>query len=270
MLMPEIFIGTNGMLYDDLYQISIKLADFGTVAFDTAPNYKMERVVGKIVKNCTSSGMLKRDNFFVQTKLDCIDQINNNVEKAFYTSLEETGLEYLDSYLMHWPYPDTFVKDWKVMEKLNKQGLVRYIGVCNFRERHWRKLLSSNPEIMPHINQIEIHPLRTCDALIDFSKKHDISIQAYSPLCKMIPSIAENNLLINLSKKYHVSIPEIVLAWHISRGVSPITKSSKLNRLIKNITSALSLSIETEDINSISSLNRDYKFFVESWGCPGF
>lgn len=267
---PKILVGTNSMSQEALMHSVKAQLKFGLAAFDTAPNYKSEGKLGKIIQDAVEKQNARREDFFIQTKLDCIDQINNNVEGAFYKSLKETGLEYLDSYLMHWPYPDTFVDDWKILEKLYKHGLVRNIGVCNFRERHWKKLLDSNIEILPHINQIEIHPLRTCDELLSFCKDRNISVQAYSPICKMLPPISENKILQSLSEKYGKSIPEIILAWHIHRGVAPITKSSKPSRLTQNINSALTLSLSTDDLNSITALNENYKFFVESWGCPGF
>jgi len=267
---PSILIGTNGMRIEALRDSFCKLSDKYRIGFDTAPNYHSEETIGKIISYQVSSGQHTRENFFVQTKLDVIDQIKGTVEDAFYKSLKLLNVDYVDAYLMHWPNPTTFTEDWKILEKLKKQGLIHHIGVCNFRERHWKKLLDSNIEIIPEINQIEIHPLRICESIIDFCNKQGIVTQAYSPICKMLPPISQNPTLIEISQRYNVSIPELILAWHVSRGVAPITKSSRLERLLSNIQSALTLKIDNSDIVEINRLDQDYKFFVESWGCPGF
>ena len=268
--LPKILIGTNALDYATLSNTISVLKGETIIALDTSPNYQTERTIGSILSELRKEKEFNREEFFIQTKLEFIDQCKGQVEKAFYKSLSLLGVEYIDSYLMHWPNPDTFVDDWKILEKIYKQGLVRNIGVCNFRLRHWRKLFDSNIEILPHINQIEIHPLRTCDKLLDFCNTYGINTQAYSPICKMIAPIRDNIILNQLANKYHISIPELILAWHVSRGVSPITKSSTPVRVKNNIESALSISHELKDISAISSLDIDYKYFLESWGCPGF
>lgn len=267
--LPQVMMGTNGMDFDTLLSICKAAVDNACNAFDTAPNYVSEQYLGDVIKRLGSEYGINRDQLFIQTKLDWKDQMNKCVEGAFYNSLNRLGLEYIDSYLMHWPYPDTFVSDWKILEKLYKSGVVKSIGTCNFLQRHWDKLLASNIEILPHINQIELHPLRTCDDLLAFCKKHNILTQAYTPICKMLSPIKDNKVLNDLSEKYQTSIPKLILAWHVSRGVVPISKSTKPGRVKDNL-SCVELNISSEDLTLITSLNEDYKFMVESWGCPGF
>lgn len=267
--LPQVMMGTNGMDFDTLLSICKAAVDNACNAFDTAPNYVSEQYLGDVIKRLGSEYGINRDQLFIQTKLDWKDQMNKCVEGAFYNSLNRLGLEYIDSYLMHWPYPDTFVSDWKILEKLYKSGVVKSIGTCNFLQRHWDKLLASNIEILPHINQIELHPLRTCDDLLAFCKKHNILTQAYTPICKMLPPIKDNKVLNDLSEKYQTSVPKLILAWHVSRGVVPITKSTKPRRVKDNL-SCVELNISSKDLTLITSLNEDYKFMVESWGCPGF
>lgn len=267
--LPSIMLGTNGMEYSTLHDVCIAAYNEGCYAFDTAPNYKSGQFLGKVIKSLNNEFGIKREQLFIQTKLDWKDQMNGKVEEAVLKSLNILGLEYIDSYLMHWPYPKTFVQDWKLLEKFHHDGLVRYIGTCNYRERHWKMLLDSDIEIIPHINQIEIHPLRTCNTLLEFCKKNSIVTQAYTPICKMLPPIAENATLLSLSEKYKCSIPQLVLAWHIHRGIIPINKTTKPTRIKENF-SCTEIHIDIDDIDKITSLNEDYKFMVESWGCPGF
>lgn len=266
---PVVMVGTNGMDYLILKSVVTAAISRGFFAFDTAPNYISEIYLGRVIKELMLEYGYVREDFFVQTKLDWKDQINNNVEGAFKLSLERLGLEYVDSYLMHWPYPDYYIKNWRQMEEFYISGEAKSIGVCNFRERHWSCFFSSDIKVIPHISQIEIHPLRTCTTLLEFCKSKGIVTQAYSPICKMIPQIRDNELLNQLSLKYTCSIPQLILKWHMQRGCVPISKSTNPLRLISNL-DCFSLEISEEDMNYINTLNQDYKFMIESWGCPGF
>ena len=269
--MPQVMVGTNGLSYETLCgDIDALIQATDTLALDMAPGYKTEDKIGKAVKRSMHEHGTQRSHFFLQTKLDLENRNAEDVERSFMESLNRIGVEYIDSYLMHWPYPATFTKAWKEMIKLKKSGRVRHIGVCNFRMRHWKQLIDSDPEELPEINQIEMHPLNTCDEMLCYCTSMGVKLQAYTPLCKMLPPISKNKQLEEMSDKYGCSISELVLAWHVTRGVAPITKSSKPDRLKKNILSSLSLKISSEDMKAITSLNQNYKFFLESWGCPGY
>ena len=269
--MPQVMVGTNGLSYETLCgDIDALVPETELVAIDCAPSYGTEERIGKAVRRNMEKYGTARSKFFLQTKLDAVDQLAGRVEEAFARSLERMQVDYLDSYVMHWPNPTTFVKDWVTMISLKKSGRVRHIGVCNFRMRHWKQLIDSDPEELPEINQIEIHPLNTCDEMLAYCTSMGVKLQAYTSLCKMLPPISKNKQLEDMSDKYGCSISELVLAWHVTRGVAPITKSSKPERLKKNILSSLSLKISSEDMKTITSLNQNYRFFLESTGCPGF
>lgn len=269
--MPQVIVGTNALSYEILCaDVDAMTPVTAVLALDCAPSYHTEDRIGKAVRRNMDAYGTPRSKFFLQTKLDVVDQLAGRVERAFERSLSRMQVDYLDSYLMHWPNPATFVKDWATMVSLKKSGRVRHIGVCNFRLRHWKQLLDSDPEELPEINQIEIHPLNTCDEMLDYCNSLGVKLQAYTSLCKMLPPISKNKQLEDLSVKYGCGISELVLAWHVTRGVAPITKSSKPERLKKNVLSAVTLRITDEDMDKITSLNQNYRFFLESTGCPGF
>lgn len=266
---PKIIVGTNGIDYETLKTICLAAMQTGQIAFDTAPNYVSEKHLGKVIHELINDYGFKREDFFIQSKLDWNAQKDGKVLSAVQQSLRTLGIEYLDSYLMHWPYHETFINDWKTMEKIYNDGLVRTIGVCNFRERHWLKLIDSNPSIIPHMSQIEIHPFRNCSSLLEYCTSLGVLSQAYTPLLKMKPKLRENKILLQLAAKHGTSVPHIVLKWHIDRGVIPVTKSTKPHRVEEN-TKCLDIHLSPEDTTLINSLDEDYKFMLESWGCPGF
>lgn len=266
---PKIIVGTNGIDYETLKSVCLSAMRTGQTVFDTAPNYISEKYLGKVIHELINEYGYKREDFFIQTKLDWNAQRDCRVFDALQTSLKTLGVEYVDSYLMHWPYPESYTEDWKTMEKFYNDGLARVIGVCNFRERHWKKLMDSSLSIIPHVSQIEIHPFRNCASLLEYCSSLGITSQAYTPLLKMQPKLRDNKTLVNIATKYGTTVPHLVLKWHIDRGVAPVTKSTKPQRVTDNI-KCLDIHLSPDDTMLIDSLDEDYKFMLESWGCPGF
>ena len=268
-LMPFFFVGTNLPDKETLEKVVRHALSIGCRAFDTSLNYVSSAWLGEVLKNTLSEYGLSREDLFLQSKLDWNWMISNKVEESLQRNLESLGVEYLDAWIMHWPQPETYIESYKTMEVIYKQGKVRSIGVSNFLMRHWETLCSSGITITPQINQIELHPLRTCDELVSFCEEKGIATQSYSPLCKMIPAIKDNQLLCKLAKKYNCSLAQLIIAWHKGRKLVPINKSSKPKRLEENM-KGMFIELSNEDAMAISSLNQNYKLIIESFACPGF
>lgn len=266
---PIFMLGTNIQNKHLLKEVVYAALNEGCRAFDTSPNYQSGAWLGEILQCAMSDLGLKREELFIQTKLDWKDMISNRVEKAFSEMLKTMRLTYVDAYVMHWPQPDTFVESYHTMEMLYHGGATRAIGVSNFLIRHWLKLFDSNITVIPQVNQIELHPLRTCDELLEFCKIKGIVTESYSPICKMVPELKNNKLLLELSHTYDCSVPQLILAWHICKGLIPINKTTKPLRIRENMT-CMEINLSAEDIARIDALDRGYKLIVESFGCPGF
>jgi len=266
---PSTVLGTNYMDYPRLKEVVKAAFQSGCFALDTSPNYASEKLLGRILKELEEELGIKREQYFIQTKLDWNAQIEGRVVESFENSLNVLGLGYIDSYLLHWPYPDFFVKDWKTLENLYESGATKSIGVCNFRFRHWEELFKSDIRILPHINQIEIHPYRVCEELIKFCENYSIVTQAYSPTCSMIEPIVNDDILNQLANKYNVSLVQLILKWHNQRGIIPVSRSTNPLRVVQNF-DIENFRISHSDMCLINSLDRDYKYIVESYGCPGF
>jgi methylglyoxal/glyoxal reductase len=267
--LPPFVLGTNYMEYPVLKQAVKASLKAGCFAFDTAPNYVSEKILGRILRELQDELGISRETYFVQTKLDWNSEISGKVLDSFDHSLKILELEYIDSYLIHWPYPDFYVKDWLILEQLYDSGRVRSIGVCNFHRRHWDILLNSDIRILPHINQIELHPLRICKDLVEYCGSLGIITQAYSPTCSMIKPIIEDEILNQLASKYNVSLVSLILRWHYQRGIIPVSRSTNPDRILANFNIGGFL-ISDSDVDLINGLDMDYKFIVESFGCPGF
>lgn len=266
---PFVIFGTSGLSSISIENIIDRLNEFNLIAIDTAPNYvSAEIAIGNKIHQLINAGA-KRENIFIQTKIDWQDIIKDGIPTAINNSLKRLKVDYIDSLLLHWPFPSIFVKAYKQMEKIYKDGIAKQIGVCNFKLRHFEMLLNGNISVKPMINQIEIHPFNICSDIVKWCNEQEIQIQAYTPLLKMLPKVSENPTLCTLAKKYGVSIPQIIYAWNSYRNIVPVTKTSNSKR-IDDILKAFDLNIADEDIEQISALNEDYKFMLESWGCPGY
>lgn len=251
--LPFLGLGTYPMNGFTLLKTVVFATKLGYRSFDAAAAYGNERYVGYGIKLT----LRDRKFFFITTKLSNTQQRNGNVRASLYKSLKLLKTNYVDLYLMHWPNPDTYLDSWKQMEKLYEEGLVRAIGVCNFHEHHLEKLLSIS-KVVPAVNQIELHPLLTQKPLIEFCKKYDIRVQAYSPLAKMHEKLVSNQKLSRLSKKYNKSIPQIILRWNYQNGIIGIPKTKNMKRLKENI-SIFDFDLSYEEIKEIDNLNEGFR-----------
>lgn len=226
----------------------------GYRSIDTAAAYKNEEGVGKALKKSE----LPREDLFITTKVQNGDQGYESTLKAFDVSMKKLGLDYLDLYLIHWPVKDKYIDTWKAMTKLYKEGLIRAIGVSNFQIHHLENLMSKN-EILPALNQIELHPMLSQKKLRDFCANNKIQIEAWSPIMK---GNLDNPVLLELSSKYTKSPAQIVLRWDIQHGIVTIPKSVHENRIIEN-SNIFDFELSDDDMQKIDSLNIDKRLGLD-------
>ena len=225
---------------------------------DTASMYENEVGVGQGIRE---SGV-PRDEVLVATKFWMDDLGFENTLKAFDKSLKLLGLEYLDLYLIHWPAPKRgllYVDSWKAMEKLKNEGLIRSIGVCNFHTHHIDEILKV-AEHKPVLNQVELHPWLTQDKVLDYDNSHKIVTQAWSPLAR--GKILEEEMLATVGSKYGKSVAQVVLRWHIQRGVAVIPKSNSKDRIVENM-NVFDFELSDEEMAAISALNSGFRTGVD-------
>lgn len=268
--MPFMAMGTNWMNYDELLPVMTAGLKAGLRAIDTARDYGNEPVVGQVLAKALEMTGLKRDEVFVTTKIGNGQQLQGNIEEQINISLKNLKTDYVDLWLMHWPYPEYFERTWEKMIKVYKQGKVRAIGVANYDVRHFEQLKKSNPSMFPMVNQMEYHPLRTAVELKSYMKGNNIKMQAYAPLCRLVPPLKDSVVLNSLSDKYHKSIGQIILRWHVQQGdVMPVFKSYNPKRFEENI-DIFDFELTPDEMNSIFALNQNYKYHIESINCPGY
>lgn len=251
--MPVIGLGTFPMKRLELFKVFFQATSCGYTSFDTSSAYGNERWLGL----AQWISRKQRDKLFFSTKLSNAQQREGNIRKALENSLRLLKLDYIDLYLMHWPNPETYLKSWKEMEKLYEEKLIRAIGVCNFHEHHLNKLFSV-ANIIPAVNQIELHPLLSQKPLINFCKKYNIQVEAYSPLARMDENLIKNKTLIDLSKKYNKTVSQVIFRWNYQNNIIVIPKTSHKKRLIENI-DFFDFEISNEDMKKIDLINCNFR-----------
>lgn len=253
----------------DLQTMMEESLKVGINGFDTAPSYKTEELLGASIYNLIQTGQFSREDFFLQDKIDAWQMFKTNGHVMLYIdeSLQKLRTDYIDSLLIHWPYPDYLDETWCCFREAKLIGKVKKIGICNVRKKHLERIIERTG-IKPDIVQIERHPLRTCHDDIVYFQELGISIEAYSPLCRMDERLLNSNVLKRIASKYNKNIGQIILRWHIQTGVSPIFMTKKKERIAENV-SILDFALSEEEVRDIESLNSNYKIFVESICCPG-
>lgn len=238
---PQIGLGTYP--YKDVLIKGIPIAhSVGYRLIDTADNYNNEEYVGKGLNKCDLS------ETFVITKFSQPFK-TNDLDKCFEESKEKLGV--INIYLLHWPYPYLWKKQWRKLEDLYISGKCDAIGVCNFDLGYMKELLAFC-KVKPAINQIERHPMFQQQKIVDFCQENDITVMAYSPMARKDKELHENSSLKKIAEKYGKSVSQIILRWNIDTGCVPIPASSSEKHIVENF-DILDFVLSDEDIAEINS-----------------
>lgn len=247
--MPQLGYGVFQIPEDDAVATVASALAVGYRSIDTATIYRNERAVGQAIRE---SG-IPRDDIFVTTKVWSTDQGYDSTLAAFEASMERLGLERLDLYLIHWPAParDLYLETWKALEQLRADGRVTSIGVSNFRVTDLERLLAES-DVVPAVNQIELHPLLIQAELRDFHARHGIATEAWSPLAQA--EVLEHPVLLEVAAATGRTAAQVVLRWHIQLGTIVIPKTATPARMRENF-AIFDFELTSEQVEMISALD---------------
>jgi diketogulonate reductase-like aldo/keto reductase len=250
--MPQLGFGVWQVENDQAALSVAKAIETGYRSIDTAMIYQNEKGTGKAIRE---SG-IPRDELFITTKVWNSDQGYENTLKAYDESLERLGLDYVDLYLIHWPAPDfdQYVDTYKAMEKLYKDGRVKAIGVCNFHIEHLERILKEC-EVKPVLNQVECHPYLNQQELKDFCAKHDIFVEAWSPL-QQGGEVLKDEAVQKIAQAHGKSSAQVVLRWHLQNNTIVIPKSVTPSRIEENF-QVFDFELTADEMGEINKLNRN-------------
>ncbi|XBP66439.1 aldo/keto reductase [Bacillus velezensis] len=227
----------------------------GYRSVDTAAIYGNEEGVGEGIRQGPQEAGLKREDIFVTSKVWNADLGYEETLKAFDTSLEKLGLDYLDLYLIHWPVEGKYIDAWRALETLYRDGRIKAIGVSNFQIHHLKHLMKET-EIKPMINQVEYHPRLTQKELLAFCTEQGIQLEAWSPL--MQGQLLDHPVLQEIAEKYGKSAAQVILRWDLQNGVITIPKSTKKHRIEENA-NVFDFELSADDMKRIDDLNENLR-----------
>ena len=229
---------------------------------DTAASYGNEEAVGAALKK---SGAC-RDDLFITTKLWVSDSSYEGAKKAFESSLQKLGLEYLDLYLLHQPMGD-YYGAWRALEELYKEGRIRAIGVCNFYP-HVLADFCETVEVLPMVNQVELHPFFQQSDALSLMQEYEVQPEAWGPFAEGKHGIFTHPVLTEIGAKYGKSAAQVALRWNVQRGVVVIPKSTHRNRMEQNF-DIWNFSLTDEEMAAIAPLDIGHSEIVNHFD-PNF
>ncbi|MDO8213133.1 aldo/keto reductase [Conexibacter sp. CPCC 206217] len=263
--MPRLGLGTWNMSDAEAQAAVAQALEVGYRLIDTAQMYGNEGGVGRGLRN----GGVAREDVFVVTKLGADGHGEQEAQEAFARSAERLGLDYVDLYLVHWPLPshDRYVDAWRGLIALREQGLVRAIGVSNFKADHIDRLVDETG-VVPDVNQIQLNPHVTRDAARRHHAERGIVTQAWSPLGGGVhellagqqdggqarAGVLDEPVIVEIAREHGRTPAQVVLRWHLDLGLSVVMKSTNAQRMASNLES-VELALTPQQRDAITALD---------------
>ena len=249
---PQLGFGVYQIEPEDTAQAVDEALGIGYRHIDTAQMYGNEREVGEAIR---ASG-LDRGEIFVTSKLNNSFHEPEDARKAFDTTLSDLGFDYVDLFLIHWPLPTVYdgdyVSTWKTLEEFKGDGRARSIGVSNFQVEHLERLAAETGTV-PAVNQIEVHPYLTNEAVRAYGREHGIATEAWSPIAQ--GGVLEDPTIAEIAGKTGKTPAQVVLRWHIERDDIVFPKSVTPSRIRENF-ELFDFELDPADVEAIAALDR--------------
>ena len=251
---PQVGFGVWQVPDDEVDAAVLAALETGYRHIDTAKLYNNESGVGRAL----AATDLPRDEIFVTTKVWPTEFGVQKTVESFTASMGRLGLDTLDLFLLHWPFPEQgrYVEAWKALQSLRDAGRVRAIGVCNFHVEHLQRLFDETGE-WPAINQIELHPYLQQREVAEFNAAHGIVTESWSPLASG-KQVLDDPVIGAIAQRLGATPAQVVIAWHIARGFVVLPKSVTPSRIAENFAAA-ELTLSEADMAEIATLDRGFR-----------
>ena len=250
--LPAIGFGTYPLRGEDGTAAMVSALEAGYRMLDTAVNYENESEVGEALRR---SG-LPRDEVVVASKIPGRHHAYDDAIASVRGSLERLGVERTDLHLIHWPNPSQgkYVEAWRALVQLQRDGLVRSIGVSNFTEEHLTRIIDDTG-VVPAVNQVELHPRFPQAGMREVHERLGVRTEAWSPMGKRRAPL-EESAVTAAAEAHGVSPGQVILRWHVQLGSLPIPKSADPQRQRQNL-DVFGFELTAEEVDAISGLAED-------------
>jgi 2,5-diketo-D-gluconate reductase A len=254
--MPIAGFGVFQIPAEDTEQAVLDALEVGYRLIDTAQSYGNEEAVGRAL---AGSG-IPRKELFVTTKLWVQSNGEKGTKRAFDRSLQRLGLDYLDLYLIHQPFGD-YYGEWRTMERLATDGVVRAIGVSNFFPDRLVDLIEHN-EVVPAVNQIETHPFNQRFTDQELMRERGVQIESWGPFAEGRNNLFTDPTLAAIGEAYNKSIAQVVLRWLVQREIVVVSKSVRKERMSENL-DIFDFQLTDDELTRIAALDQGVSMFFD-------
>jgi 2,5-diketo-D-gluconate reductase A len=249
---PQLGFGVFQIEPADTAEAVREAIEIGYRHIDTAEMYGNEKEVGEGIRG---SG-IDRGDVYVTSKLNNGLHEPDDARRAFDTTLSDLGFDYVDLFLIHWPLPTLydgdFVSTWKTLEEFQGDGRARSVGVSNFQVEHLERL-ARETDTVPAVNQIEVHPYFTNEAVREYGRDHGIATEAWSPIAQ--GEVLDDTTITRIADNIGKTPAQVVLRWHIQRGDIVFPKSVTPSRMRENF-ELFDFELDPGDMEDISALDQ--------------
>ncbi len=253
--LPQLGFGVFQVPPAATVEATTQALEIGYRHIDTAQMYGNEREVGEAVARTG----IDRSEVFVTSKLNNGFHRPDDARRAFDRTLSALGFEYLDLFLVHWPLPTLydgdFVSTWQTLAEFQRDGRARSVGVSNFQPHHLDRL-ADETDMVPSVNQIELHPYLTQDALRRYHRDHGIATEAWSPIAQGL--VLGDPVIASVAGSVGRTPAQVVLRWHLQRGDIVFPKSVRPSRMRENF-ELFDFELDDAAMAAVTGLNRDQR-----------
>ncbi len=243
---------------EECVRVVLDAIDAGYRLIDTAQSYGNEEAVGEAVAKTS----VPREELFITTKIWISNYGYEQAIASVEESLNKMQLNYIDLVLLHQPFKD-YHGAYRALIDLYKEGKVKAIGVSNFYPDRLVDL-ALDSEVVPAVNQVEINPFHQQDQALEYNRKYGVQLEAWAPFAEGKNGIFTNEILAKIGSKYGKSNGQVILRWLIQRGIVPLAKTVRKERMLENI-NIFDFELSEEDMQTIALLNKDTSSFFSHY-----
>ena len=243
---------------EECVKVVLDAIDTGYRLIDTAQSYGNEEAVGEAIEKT----MVPREELFITTKVWISNYGYEKAKQSVEDSLKKMKLDYFDLVLLHQPFKD-YHGAYRALVDLYKEGKIKSIGVSNFYPDRLVDLCLDT-DIVPAVNQVEVNPFHQQDKALEYNQKYGVQLEAWAPFAEGKNNIFTNEILSEIGKKYNKTVGQIILRWLVQRGIIPLAKTVRKERMEENI-NIFDFELSQNDMETIANMNKNTSSFFSHY-----